>query len=398
MNAKCFFVVAALVACCACSEEKNSQGDILSIDVRQLLEKGVTDEYILADEIEHVEYIPLEITSDGSSLIAGILDFTVTDSCIYILPLKENRIMQFDRDGHFMKDVVKYGEGPGEYNGFPQNIYADAAANRFYIANMDKTWEYSLSGEFVGVKQRANMASFEYKIAADRYAAVSYLNVPFHIPGIFGIGVFSEEEDTIAIKKDFLSVDDVPADVSGFTNVAVEWCQDHLLFKTASNDTVFSLAEEGIAPAYVLSLKNSSQEVVRGLKVRNSDGAAPNDIWGWDMLETPAFFYFRFIWNNEFYVVGTNRSTGESSIAKCAMPTDDIYQLIQLNRLLGLVGVKFSNMEIPFWGNRFGRELVQIITAPEWSFYKEKGYVKGMDILTEEDNPVVIIATLKGND
>lgn len=81
----------------------------------------------------------MEITQDGASLIAGILDFTVTDSFIYILPMKESKIMQFDRKGHFVKNVVAYGEGPGEYNGFPQNIYADAAANRFYIANMDKT-------------------------------------------------------------------------------------------------------------------------------------------------------------------------------------------------------------------------------------------------------------------
>lgn len=173
--------------------------------------------------------------------------------------------MQFDREGHFIKNVITYGEGPGEYNGFPQNIYADPAANRFYIANMDKTWEYTLSGEFVGSKKRANMISYEYKIAADRYAAVSYQNVPFHVPGIFGIGIFSEKEDTVAIKNDFAVPDAVSAEISGFTNVAVTWNQDNLLFKTASNDTVFRLQENEIAPAYVLNSDNSRQEIIRGL-------------------------------------------------------------------------------------------------------------------------------------
>ena len=55
-------------------------------------------------------------------------------------------------------------------------------------------------------------------------------------------------------------------------------------------------------------------------------------------------------------------------------------------------------MEIPFWGRRFGEELVQVITAPEWVFFKDKGYIKGMDKLTEDDNPVVVVAKLKNSD
>lgn len=398
-NYVCIVILLIFVAvCCSCSERKNTQGNILSIDVRGLLDSDPIGKIEIADEIDNIDYIPLEITPDGSSLIAGILDFTVTDDFIYILPLKEQKIMQFDRRGHFIKNVVVYGEGPHEYNGFPQNIYADETADRLYIANMDKTWIYTLSGEFIEVRKRNNMISYEYKIADDRYAAVSYLNVPFHIPGIFGIGIFSENEDTIAVKRDFLSLENVSAEVSGFTNVSVAWNQNSVLFKTISNDTVYRLTENDIVPAYVLGLKNSSQEIVRGLEVRNSDGAAPNDIWGWDMFETQSFFYYRFILNDIFYVVAINRLTGESCVEKCAMPTDDIYQLIQLNSLLGLVGVKLSNMEIPFWGRRFGEELVQVITAPEWVFFKDKGYIKGMDKLTEDDNPVVVVAKLKNSD
>lgn len=383
---------------CSCSEKESTQGDVLSIDVRELLNSGAVGKIFSVDEIDSIEYIPLEITPDGSSLIAGILDFTITDNFIYILPLKEQKVMQFDRKGHFVKDVVVYGEGPGEYNGFPQNIYADETVDRLYIANMDKTWVYTSSGEFVEVRKRANMISYEYKIAADRYAAVSYLNVPFHIPGIFGIGVFSEKEDTVTIKRDFLSLGNVSAEVSGFTNISVAWNQNNVLFKTISNDTVYRLTENDIVPAYVLMLKNSPHEIVRGLEVRNSDGAAQDDIWGWDMFETTSFFYYRFILNNEFYVVAVNRLTGESYIEKCAMPTDDIYQLIQLNSLLGLVGVKFPGAEIPFWGYRFGEDLVQIFTAPEWTFFKDNGYVKGMDELTEDGNPVVVVAKMKNSE
>lgn len=382
----------------SCTMKMCNREEFLTINVRDLLKNDLGNDEFYADEIDSVEYIPLEITQDGASLIAGVLDYTVTNDFIYILPMKENKIMQFDKKGHFVKNVVTYGEGPGEYNGFPQNIYADEVENRFYIVNMDKTWVYTLSGDFIGIRNRSNMVSYEYKIAEDRYAAISYLNVPFHIPGIFGIGVFSEKEDTIALKNNFLSLDNVSAEVSGFTNISVAWNQNSVLFKTASNDTVFRLVEDTIVPSYILKLENSTQEIIRGLKVRNTDGASSNDIWGWDMLETMDYFYYRFVLDNKFYILSVNRLTGKSSINQCAMPGEDIYQLIQLNRLLGLVGMGLSKRNIPFWGCRFGEDLVQIITAPEWLFFKEKGYVDGMDNLKEDDNPVVVIAKLKFRD
>lgn len=103
----------SMVVYCSCAEKKDSQGGILAVDVRDLVDNSAANKSFLADEIDRVDYVPLEITKDGSSLIAGILDFTVTDSFIYILPMKENRIMQFDRKGRFMKNVVTFGEGPG---------------------------------------------------------------------------------------------------------------------------------------------------------------------------------------------------------------------------------------------------------------------------------------------
>ena len=394
--AGCIFGVCMVSLLCSCSEKNTDKGEVLSVDVRELLkDKDAMKNVFATDEIETVEYIPLEITQDDASLIAGILDFSVSDDFIYILPIKENKILQFDKKGHFIKNVVTYGEGPNEYNGFPQNIYVDDAMDRLYIANMDKTWEYTLSGECVAVRKRDNMISYEYKIAPDRYAAVSYLGVPFHIPGIFGIGVFSEQEDTVAMKKNFLSPENVPEEVSGFTNVTVAWNQNSVLFKTASNDTVFRLTKDEIAPAYILNLRNSAQEIVRGLKVRNSDGAAPDDIWVWDMLETPSYFYYRFMLDNNFYIGALNRLTGTASWEHCSTPTDDIYQLVQLNRLLALTGMKSSKTNAPFWGSCFKDELVQIITAPEWVFFKEKGLVQGLDNITEDDNPIVVIAKVK---
>jgi hypothetical protein len=238
----------------------------------------------------------LELNSDNTSLFAGVLDYAITSKYIYVLPTKEFRLLQFDREGHYMKDVVRYGDGPGEFNGFAQNIYADEMGNRLYIVNMDKTWEYTLDGKFVAIRQHKNMMSREYKIGEDRWAAISYLDVPFQIPGIFGIAVFSAQEDTIAMKKDFY-IDEVSKDRTGFTDVASAQSSNSVLFKTTSNDTVFRLSPIGISPAYILKLDNSENEKIRGAEVRNRRDILPDDIKILDMIETDAYFYYRFFLN-----------------------------------------------------------------------------------------------------
>lgn len=60
-----------VTVCYSCSEKINRQGEILSIDVRGLLESDAISKRFSADEIDSVGYIPLEITQDGRFLDCG---------------------------------------------------------------------------------------------------------------------------------------------------------------------------------------------------------------------------------------------------------------------------------------------------------------------------------------
>ena len=65
----------------------------------------------IRDRIKGVTFVPLEVTTDDASLIDGVYDYAVTDRYIYVLPVKEPRIVLFDRQGRFIRTLVKEGQG-----------------------------------------------------------------------------------------------------------------------------------------------------------------------------------------------------------------------------------------------------------------------------------------------
>jgi hypothetical protein len=396
------FGIALLFSCQSKTTQKST--DIPCIDVRAALTHPVKAAF--NDSAYDVQYIPLETTD--SSLIKAIDDCVVTSKYIYIFN-RGHGVKQFDRQGHYIRDIGRVGGGPGEYDlpfQFMHNIYADEAHNRFYVVSVFKTWVFTLDGNFIETfehgKGDAKLGvEYEYKIGDNRWAAITHVTTPFSIPGCFGIGVFTKQGDTIAIKKDDFYRDCVPKEYSGFVNIAIAWTGNSVLFKTESCDTVFRLSPDAIKPAYVLKLDNSKEDVIQGLHARDGNRNVPqgvakaSDILIQDLLETPRTLYYRFIVNSKFYVGSFDRMTKASKVEYAAsseeadsiMRTSEVY--------FGSIGMHGQGLKGPFWGKRFGKELAQIYMAPEWLYCKKEGWVTGLDSLKEDDNPVVMIAKLK---
>lgn len=103
----------------------------------------------LGDEIKGVTFVPLEVTTDDASLIDGVYDYAVTDRYIYVLPVKEPRIVLFDRQGRFIRTLVKEGQGPGEFRGILPCIQVDERNDRlFYLVIIEFgniRWKVNLS-------------------------------------------------------------------------------------------------------------------------------------------------------------------------------------------------------------------------------------------------------------
>ena len=390
------FVVSCFVSCGSSPTEASS---LLTADIRGGMDKrGLLE---LGDEIKGVTFVPLEVTTDDASLIDGVYDYAVTDRYIYVLPVKEPRIVLFDRQGRFIRTLVKEGQGPGEFSGILPCIQVDERNDRLFLFSNNRVWEYTLEGEFIGQSTHEYSVIYMRHIGKDRFAAISFPFQPFNGGG-FGLGLFSRKGDTIAIKNDFYSFL-LPHEKSGFTTSiasAYSDAQNSVLFKTGSNDTVFCISADRISAACVLDLKNSDAEVIRSLDVTDMSNLRiekkdPKDIFVQDMIEFPAHYYFRLLYNQGYYIASVDKKTGKTLVEKCEMP-GSIYELADANLQHGMQGTR-SYRNFPVWGRVIKDELVQVVTPYELNLYKSLHSItipQELDLKGEEGNPVFVFYSL----
>ena len=390
------FVVSCFVSCGSSPTEASS---LLTADIRGGMDKpGLLG---LGDEIKGVTFVPLEVTTDDASLIDGVYDYAVTDRYIYVLPVKEPRIVLFDRQGRFIRTLVKEGQGPGEFSGILPCIQVDERNDRFFLFSNNRVWEYTLEGEFIGQSTHEYSVIYMRHIGKDRFAAISFPFQPFNGGG-FGLGLFSRKGDTIAIKNDFYSFL-LPHEKSGFTTSiapAYSDAQNSVLFKTGSNDTVFCISADRISAACVLDLKNSDAEVIRSLDVTDMSNLRiekkdPKDIFVQDMIEFPEHYYFRLLYNQGYYIASVDKKTGKTLVEKCEMP-GSIYELADANLQHGMQGTR-SYRNFPVWGRVIKDELVQVVTPYELNLYKSLRSItipQELNLKGEEGNPVMIGAVM----
>lgn len=66
------------------------------------------------------------------------------------------------------------------------------------------------------------------------------------------------------------------------------------------------------------------------------------------MIEFPAHYYFRLLYNQGYYIASVDKKTGKTLVEKCEMP-GSIYELADANLQHGMQGTR-SYRNFPVWG------------------------------------------------
>lgn len=392
-----YLIVLLTVISCSPSPQKEREGNVTMASVREAFQNLST--LPIAEEIESVEYLPLEITDNDESLIDGIVDYAVTSKYIYVLVGKEPRIVLFDRQGKFVRTFLRQGQGPNDFRGMISSLQVDEKKDNLYVIG-SKIGVYSLDGVFKKDISFNRTFIYAHYLDSNYIAAIGTPFIPFK-DGL-GIGVFNEKGDSIVSKNNFYS-DLVPKDISGFTFGIAASPSDNfrsVLFKMAANDTIFRLSAEGISPELICNLNNSKEEIIRGLNIRKVTKLPSSyDIFVSDMFETNKHYYLRLMKDEKYYVASIDKKNGKTIVEQCINPIDDIYTLADVNIQLGLTGSR-GWRSFPIWGRmlRENNTLVQVITPYELDVYQSSGEIRIPDNLINKikgDNPIFIFYKLK---
>ena len=109
-------------ALCSCSTNSGSKSsDNYIIDYHSLLETNES-EANLSQYISDIEYIPIETTSDV--LISDVRTIATSDNYIYVLCTSTQNLYQFGPDGKFVKKIGVRGRAKNEYMAV-RSLYAD---------------------------------------------------------------------------------------------------------------------------------------------------------------------------------------------------------------------------------------------------------------------------------
>ena len=103
----------------------------------------------LSEITEEIKKISLELTDDDESLIGIITKVIYRDDRLIIYDGgKTSKVLLFDSEGKYIRQIGRRGQGPGEYNGINDIAY-DKSEHIIFIATYGKILCYNTEGVFL---------------------------------------------------------------------------------------------------------------------------------------------------------------------------------------------------------------------------------------------------------
>lgn len=105
------------------------------------------DNIKLSDFCDSVKYIALETTA--TSLVGAVGKIQYVNQHFFISDLSQNKILIFNSEGHFVRNIFREGRGPEEYNMINDFTISPIDTSIYIGDNNNKINVYSFEGKFI---------------------------------------------------------------------------------------------------------------------------------------------------------------------------------------------------------------------------------------------------------
>lgn len=398
MKKMLFWLLAAIIVLTGCVS-KHSSGELPKIDLAA--KTFASDKVGIADEIESIEYIPLELTDE--SLIANVLDACVTDEYLFIYSTRQESVLQFDRKGKFIRSIARTGNGPGEVAQIT-SLTVDEENRLFCVSEYFSTSFYSFDGEFIKKVTSLHPYFYQLSVGPNTMAELGRMFIPMNVPGMFSLGIFNwATGDTIALRHTIGNADLMPLEEVSLKGWIYNGSMDGWFCYSDGIDTVWNVNAKAISPAFLINHGYSAadEEEIRSSEIGSAAVDGKYSIF--NIFETPRSYFVKCFEGSDqskFSLFSLNKETG--ALCREASPIDAM-ELFGLNR--ALTGIGISNETDgglpvwPFFSYPAKKMMVQFNTAAEIEYLKGKypGLKKHpvLQQVTEDSNPLVTIYHLR---
>jgi hypothetical protein len=268
----------------------------------------------LSDIALDIEYVKLEAGTD-SYIGGGNSTIYVDNKYIYIY--NQKRLLQFSRNGKFVKEIGRNGRGPGEFPGIKGFTIDKKKKSIYIIANyLANVLEYNCeSGEFLGsfpIDKRAgsSMLPGVFQIVdTDTFAVLSHPMTQFRKDYFFAQIVDSKGNIIHNQKSHIYSTDDkekinersLPAG-----NQTWKFGNEIRFFEYL-NDTIYSYINNQFKPSYIFNLGKYKGDF--DVMVKTRDERKSKSIAVRSFAETSGHLLFKCLFDNKWILSMYNKQT-----------------------------------------------------------------------------------------
>ena len=392
-------VICAALTLYSCSAPSSSSDNI--IDVKSAIGKGAV--YNASEFIKEIRYIPLE--TGPNSMVGSIGKIIVENNRIYISD-NHGKISIFSMEGQHLNTLNKIGRGPEEYVRLT-DYTVNSSGNIFILSETNGIIEYDSKLEFI------KKTSF-YSESGYYYWDITLLK-----EGLFASNVYDLKSFELGYKQALtIYHNSLDAEASYSTEVISKnpysfstapyrhyvYDGDLVIYRMVS-DTIFGIDLDNNYSKSVKYILNSGSYTFTEETFKNSDNyLETNSISLNALLETDSYLFISFDFMNlapESFYRGDSRSIYDRNSYVYSVYNKTTGKLSLLNQPIpGYLGL---NDDLtggpPFWPKAISQkqELIAFHNTIDLIMLAELGKIDKSVItnLKEDDNPVIVIATLK---
>jgi 6-bladed beta-propeller len=375
-----------------------SNTEIPIMNIEEGVQQGKT--IPLSSICSSIEYIPLQ--TDSTALIGERPFFAEAGGFFYCADSQGKNCKVFDGKGNFIKTIGNKGNGKGEFI-ILSELAVDSHNSNVLIRDFNKIVVYDKDGAFVKDVSFDKIKNQNYSVTGMAYLGNGqYCLGLYRLNGdIAALAVINDEGDVLW-KRDERAFDDVrvnDAVINGKSvqmrttySLVLQLFNDNIRVVNLKNDTIFTYSGNfERKPAFVKYLGKYK------LNEDESNMAEAIKLTAHPMLETPGQLFFKFIFPLSRFSYSSPKDLLGYAIYNKVTGTVDALAYDPRFQTTGLQNDIDGGA--PFWPSHIvGNKLYQFVSAMkfiEMSNASDSAQMKEIaSKMTENSNPVLVVATI----